>query len=66
MARGKAKRYYVVDQVQNGLWTQVGYFYHKRDAEDLLWRLSGTSRIVRTFPSGYNHEAKFTQARRSR
>jgi hypothetical protein len=52
---GPAKKYYVVDQVQGGLWVQVGHFYWKGEAERFQATLGGKTRIKHTFPSGHDH-----------
>lgn len=47
----KARKYYVVDQAQGGLWQQVGKFYSREDAERFRARVPGRTRIVHTYPS---------------
>jgi hypothetical protein len=63
----KTKRYYNVDQVQNGLWYQVGHFHSKLAAERFRQALSGRTRIKKTWP-GHDYPAvrKNTLVGRSR
>lgn len=53
-ASGKARKYYVVDQVQGGLWYQVGHFHYKADAQKFQSALSGKTRIKKTYPASHN------------
>lgn len=55
----RARRYHVVDQVQKGLWQQVGYFLDKQDAERMRGNLSGETRIVHTYPSARNAQPQW-------
>lgn len=52
---GKAKRYYCVDVVQNGLWKQFGCFFFKQKAVEYAKAVAKQSgkkvRVIRTFPS---------------
>ncbi len=54
----RARKYYVVDQAQNGLWYQVGKFSTRASAERFRKTLNGQTRIVHTYPSGYDYPAK--------
>jgi hypothetical protein len=61
---GPARKYYVVDQVQNGLWVQVGHFATKQAAEQFQAKLHGQTRIHHAFPSGHDHPPIAEEARR--
>jgi hypothetical protein len=50
-AAGKARKYYVVEQVQRGSWEQVGHFTTKLSAESFRTKLSGRTRVLHTWPS---------------
>ena len=56
---GPARKYFVVDQVQDGQWVQVGHFTTKNAAEVFRQRLDGKVRTVHTFPSAHDHPAVF-------
>lgn len=45
------QRYYLVDQVQDGQWEQVGHFVSRAGAERLQKLLPGRSRIIYGYPS---------------
>lgn len=66
----KARKYYVVDQAQRGLWQQVGRFYSREDAERFRGSLGGRTRIVHTYPSSFSAPAerdrRMSAARRRR
>lgn len=51
MAKGKARKYYVVEQVQDGLWHQVGHFATKYAAAQFRGTLDGRTQIIHTWPS---------------
>ena len=44
-------KYYIVEQMQNGLWMQVGFFYWKGAAERFKAKVPGRSRIIHTWIS---------------
>lgn len=48
---GPARKYYVVDQVQSGLWVEVGHFAARSAAERFQSGLAGRTRIKYTYPS---------------
>lgn len=60
----KARKYYVVDQEQGGLWQQVGKFYSREDAERFRARVPGRTRIVHTYPSYTDTPVAADRARR--
>jgi hypothetical protein len=61
---GPARKYYVVDQVQNRIWVQVGHFATKDAAEQFRAKLHGQTRIKHAFPSGHDHPPIAEEARR--
>jgi hypothetical protein len=50
---GPARKYFVIDQVQNGQWEQVGHFSTRAAAEKFRERLEGRTRIGHGFPKGH-------------
>jgi hypothetical protein len=62
MRLGKAKKYYVVDQVQGGLWNQIGAFTSKVSAERFRKGLPRT-RVVYAWPASYSHPAERDRGR---
>jgi len=63
MTTGKARKYYIVEQAQGGLWNQVGHFTTKPAAERFRTGLSGRTRVVHTWPSAHDHPAQHPNAR---
>jgi hypothetical protein len=48
---GRARKYYVVDQVQAGHWQQVGHFYRKEDAVQFAKEIGGRTKVTYTWPA---------------
>lgn len=66
---GPARKYWIVEQSQYGLWAQVGRFHSKAAAERFAAKVPGKVQVVHAYPSGHNHPVQkgvgTTEARRA-
>ena len=53
--RGEARKYWIVEQEQYGLWAQVGHFHDKGAAERFRKTVPGRTQIVHAYPSAHDH-----------